>query len=336
MKNLYAASVLTGMICLLLSSCSWSELDEFLDQKDKEKNPERIIIQEENLFPEGIEYDRVSNRFLLSSLTRGVIGEVSANGEYTVFIEDEDLISSIGIHIDQPRQRLLVAIADPGASTRTSPETQGQLAALAAYDLRTGERLFYTRLDGLAPEGTGNFANDVTVDKQGNAYVTDSFAGVIYKVDEKGDATVFYQNEDFIPTPGGFGLNGIDFDPRGFLLVAQSNTGDILRFPLNNPAAYSRVELPVEIPSPDGIYLKNPNELLVVGNAGGTDNGVVYTFKTNNKWESAVVKDSFVTPPTFPTTVTVRNGDPYVLYAYLHELFSGGSRTEFQIVKAED
>ena len=334
MKNLYAASVLTGMICLLLSSCS--ELDEFLDQKDKENKPERIIIQEENLFPEGIEYDKVSNRFLVSSLTRGDIGRVSDNGEYTVFIEDEDLISSIGIHLDQPRMRLLVAVSDPGTSERTSPETQGQLAALAGYDLRTGERLFYTRLDGLAPEEAGNFANDVTVDKQGNAYVTDSFAGVIYKVEKNGNATVFYQNEAFIPAPGGFGLNGIDFDPRGFLLVAQSNTGDLLRFPLNNPAAYSRVELPVEVPSPDGIFLKNPNELLVVGNAGGTDNGVVYTFKTNNKWESAVVEDSFVTPPAFPTTVTVRNGAPYVLYAYLHELFSGNSHSEFQIVKAEE
>lgn len=336
MKKLHTLSLLAGMFCLLFASCSRSDLDDILDQIEEGESPERIVIQEENLFPEGIEYDKVSNRFLVSSLTQGAIGEVSENGEYTVFVDDEDLISTIGIHIDQPRQRLLVAISDPGASRRTSPETQGQLAALAAYDLRTGERLFYTRLDGLAPEGTGNFANDVAVDKKGNAYVTDSFAGLIYKVDENGQATVFYQNDEFVPAPGGFGLNGIDYDPRGFLLVAQSNTGDLLGFPVEDPAAFNRVELPVENPSPDGIYLKNPNELLVVGNAGGTDNGVVYTFKTNNKWESATVKDAFVTPEVFPTTVTIKNGQPYVLYAYLHVLFSGGTQSEFEIVKAEE
>lgn len=336
MKNLYTASVLVAMFCLLLASCTRSDLDDILDQIDKEESPEKIVIHEENLFPEGIEYDKLQNRFLVSSLVDGRIGEVSDNGDYTVFIDDEELISTIGIHIDHQRQRLLVAVSDPGAGVKSSPDTQGQLAALAAYHLLTGERLFYTRLDGLAPEGTTNFANDVTVDKQGNAYVTDSFAGVIYKVDGNGEASVFYQDEDFVPAPGNFGLNGIDYDPRGFLLVAKSNTGNILRFPLHNPSAYSTVELPVEVPSPDGIYLKNPNELLVVGNAGGTDNGVLYTFKTNNKWESAVVKDSYITPPVFPTTVTVRNGHPYVLYAYLNVLFSGGSQAEFEIVKAEE
>ena len=335
MKKLHVQSVLAGLLCLFLASCSHFDLEELINKEKEGKAPEKIVIQEENLFPEGIEYDKKNQRFLVSSLRYGAIGEVSNNGDYQVLFDDEDLISTIGIHIDDKRQRLLVAVSDPGASIRTSSETQGQLAALAAYSLLTGERLFYTRLDGLAPEGTGNFANDVTVDKDGNAYVTDSFAGAIYKVDEEGNASLFYQNEAFVPAPGGFGLNGIDLDHRGYLLVAQSNTGEILRFPIDNPSAYSVVELPVEIPSPDGIYLKNPNELLVVGNAGGMDNGIVYTFKTNNKWESAEVKDLFTTPAVFPTTVTVKNGSPYVLYAYLNKLFSGGSQSEFQIIKAE-
>ena len=335
MKKLHIHSVLAGIFCLLVASCSHFNLEEMIDKEKGKESPEKIVIHEENLFPEGIEYDKKNNRFLVSSLRYGAIGEVSTNGEYNVLFDDEDLISTIGIHIDDKRKRLLVAVSDPGASVKTSPETQRQLAALAAYSLETGERLFYTRLDGLAPEGTANFANDVTVDKDGNAYVTDSFAGAIYKVDKEGNASLYYQNEAFVPSPGGFGLNGIDFDPRGYLLVAKSNSGEILRFPLKNPSAYSIVDIAAEIPSPDGIYLKNPNELLVVGNAGGTDNGIVYTFKTNNKWESAEVKDFFTTPAVFPTTVTVKNGRPYVLYAHLNKLFSGGSQSEFQIVEAE-
>ncbi len=336
MKNLHFSSFLSGVFCLLLASCGYIDPEDiFNNPQGSGESPEKIVIHEEDLFPEGIEYDKLQQRFLVSSVRYGAIGAVNDNGDYTVLFDDEELISTIGIHIDQKRQRLLVAISDPGASVRTSPETQEQLAAVAAYSLLTGERIFYTRLDGLAPEGTANFANDIAVDKDGYAYVTDSFAGVIYKVDRSGEASVFYQNEDFIPAPGDFGLNGIELDHRGFLLVAKSNTGEILRFPLDNPGAYTTVELPVELPGPDGIYLKNPNELLAVNNAGGVDNGVVYTFKTNNRWESATVKDSFTTPAVFPTTVTVRNGHPYVLYAYLNVLFSGESRSEFEIVKAE-
>lgn len=337
MKKSYISFLGVATCLLLLASCSQFDFEQIIkNKKNKGEGPERIVISEQNLFPEGIEYDKLLNRYLVSSLRYGAIGEVMDNGEYAVLFDDEELISTIGLHIDHSRQRLLVAIADPGASVRTSPETQGQLAAVAAYSLLTGERLFYTRLDLLAPEGTGNFANDIAVDNSGNAYVTDSFAGAIYQVDEEGNASLFYQNENFIPAPGGFGLNGIDFDPRGYLLVAKSDSREILRFPIGNPAAFSQVEIPVELPGPDGIYLKNPNELLVVGNAGGMDNGVVYTFRTNDKWNSAEVIDRFDTPPVFPTTVTVRDGDPYVLYAYLHVLFSGESQDEFQIVKAED
>lgn len=337
MKKLFLPSIWVALSCLLLASCSHFDFEKILEKHKKEaKLPEKIVISEQNLFPEGVEYDKLLNRYIVSSLSFGAIGEVNDQGEYSVLFDDDELISTVGLHIDQPRQRLLVAIADPGTSVKTSPETQGQLAALAAYSLLTGERLFYTRLDPLAPEGTGNFANDIAVDNKGNAYVTDSFAGVIYKVDEEGNASVFYQNEAFIPSPGGFGLNGIDFDPRGFLLVAHSESQEILRFPIEDPDAFSRVEIPVELPGPDGLYLKNPNELLVVNNAGGMDNGVVYTFKTNDKWLSAEVKDEFITPPVFPTTVTMRQGEPYVLYAHLQELLSGGSQEEFQIVRAKD
>jgi sugar lactone lactonase YvrE len=332
-KLFYAASVV--LMVLFAASCSFYDFDDvFQSKRGKNKSPDEITFVQENLFPEGIEYDKRLNRFLVSSITYGSIGQVLDDGTYKKLIDDNDLISTIGIHIDQPRKRLLVAVADLGLSVKSSEATIGTLAALAAYDLYSGQRIFYADLGSLRP-GMGHFANDVTVDNQGNAYVTDSFAGIIYKVDQQGKGSIFYENDALAPEPGNFGLNGIDYDPRGYLLVTRSDAGQLLRFPVNEPAAYSIVNLPVSLAIPDGVYLKSPNELVVVSNAFGADNGTVHTFRTWNQWESASLVAEFITPEVFPTTVTIRDGSPYVLYAYLHLLLAGETVSEFKIVKAE-
>lgn len=328
MKHLFLM-LITGVLLIFFSSCAPNAVDETsIDQvsdlsANKEKNfPAEISINEENLFPEGIEYDQREDRFLVSSITLGTIGQVK-DGVYSEFITDPDLVSSIGLHIDGSKKRLLVVNAN----------IDGSLSALAAYELSSGERIFYTDLAAL--EEGPHFANDVTVDKKGNAYVTDSYSGIIFKVAPDGEASVFFKDEDLAPSPGNFGLNGIDYDPRGFLLVSHLENNQILKFPLNTPENYSEVAIPTELSGPDGIYLNNPNELLVVSNDGGDENAVVHTFKTNDQWETATLKNAFSTSSTFPTTVTVKGSTPYVLYSYLHILLSGGSQGEFKIVKVE-
>lgn len=331
MKNFFSTTAAFFMALVLLSACSKFDLEELLSDKPVTENkPTEISFTQENLFPEGIEWDNMSKRFLVSSLAYGSIGEVTDTGEYIEWINEPDIPSTIGIHIDQPRQRLLVAVSDPGVGTKSSEATTNMLAGLVAYDLITGKRLFYTRMDALLP-GMPHFANDIAVDQQGNAYVTDSFTGVIYKVDVAGNASIFHQSEALNPQPGSFGLNGIDYDPRGFLIVAKSDEGKLLRFPINSPSNYTEISVPTELPSPDGLYLKNNRELVVVNNASGGENAKVVTLTTQDKWQSTALKNTFDTGAVFPTTATVRQGEPYVLYGYLHELFSGGSRSEFMI-----
>lgn len=292
---------------------------------------EVIRIEEPQLFPEGIEYDIRGDRFLLTSLTRGTIGQVR-NGHYTEWINDQDLVSTIGIHIDHSGSRILVANSDPGVSERSSEATQNSLAALAAYDF-SGERIFYADLGQL--HAGNHFANDVTVDKKGNAYVTDSFSGVIYLVDPAGNPSIFFENKKMNPKENGFGLNGIDYDPRGYLLVSWVDANKILRFPIDDPQEYTEVKMPVELFGPDGIYLKNPNELLVVSNDSGGENGKMQTFSTWNKWETATLIEELDSPGAFPTTVTVKRNTPYVLHAHLDVLFSGGTQEEFSIFKGK-
>lgn len=342
--SIFPIAVTFMFLIVLLSNCSSPDEAilpiEPLPLKAKLNNDKQVEVMkieftENNLFPEGVEYDRFGKRFLVSSITQGSIGIVSAYGDYTEWINDPDIPSTIGLHIDLPRKRLLVAVADLDASIKSTDETIFSLAGLAAYDLRTGERLFFTRMDALLP-GLPHFANDVTTDNRGNAYVTDSFTGVIYKVDTKGNASIFYQSEELDPAPESFGLNGIVYDPRGYLIASKLDEGKLLRFPINNPAAYTTIDVPVTLANPDGLYLKNNKELVVVNNAFafGVESANVVTLSSKDKWASTQLVSTFNTGSVFPTTATVQpGGDVFVLYAYLHVLLSGGNQSQFQIVQ---
>ncbi len=314
----------------LLSGCS-PYFDEILRNVDREVNelPEAVVITEAALFPEGVEYDAQNHRFLISSLTQGSIGAVDDQGNYEVFIEDDDFGATIGIEIDQARHRLLVCVSDP---------TTAGVAALGSYDLTTGERQFFTDLIAVADDQAPHFANDVAVDRQGNAYVTDSFSPIVYKIDPQGKASVFLRDDTFQPSPGAFGLNGVVYHPEGYLVVGFSETATLYTVPLDDPTNFTAITTEGDaVTSPDGLYLSDDNRtLLVVNNDGGGDNGKVVALSSHDQWASAQAVNDFVTGPVFPTTVAQRGRNFYVLYAHLNELFAGNpSRDTFEIVRVD-
>lgn len=316
---LYAFLVLASFSCSQEDPQNIDPLQ--MDLITSKESASSIDIIEPALFPEGIDYDKQNNRFLVSSITRGDIGQV-IDGEYSPWVSNENFVSTLGLHVDQSRKRVLI----------TNSNINGGLAALAAYDL-SGNFLFYTDLHTLT-EG-GHFVNDVTVDNKGNAYVTDSYAGLLYKVTPDGQAEIFLAAQALAPTPPAFGMNGIDYDPRGFLLISRADTHSLIKVPLDDPEAYSEVQLDTQLFSPDGIYFKSPNELLVVSGNFGGENARLHTFKTTDKWKTATLVDEFLTPDKGITTVTMRRNVPYVLVAHLEILISGGTTDTFTILKAE-
>ena len=324
------SSGLLAVTVLLFGGCH-PYFDEFIQDlgEDGPATPEEVVINQAALFPEGVEYDRLGRRFLVSSITRGTIGAVDAHGHYEAFIEDDDFVSTIGIEVDELRQRLLVCVSAPGA---------GDVAALGSYDLRTGERQFFVDLAAVADDGAPHFANDVAVDRHGNAYVTDSFSPIVYKVDPQGEASVLLRDEEFqISAPGAFGLNGIVYHPRGYLIAAFSETATLYRVPLENPEHFAAIDTEEgAVTSPDGLYLDDNRTLVVVNNAGGGEDANVAKLSSRDHWESAHLQATFATGPVFPTTVAPRGRRFYVLYAHLNELFSGDtSRDEFRIVQVD-
>ncbi|MEK6476636.1 hypothetical protein WJR50_03840 [Catalinimonas sp. 4WD22] len=327
-KLLTQISLMSLLMALMLLNTSCKELIDEIKDKPEDDLPESVVINEQALYPEGVEFDPISEQFLVSSLTQGTIGKVDDEGNYTPFVEDNDFEATIGIHVDHQLRRLLVCTSNPNL---------GNLAALGIYNLNNGDRLEFVNLgESLAP-GEAHFANDVAVDQEGNAYVTDSFSPYIYKVARNGEAEIFIEDDTFAAAEGAFGLNGIVYHPEGYLIVAFSATNSLYKIPLDDPYDFKQIELDEELTGPDGLYLSHDNEtLIVVNNAGGVAPGRVMAFESNDEWQSAALEDEFTTGQVFPTTAVQRKGKLYVLYAYLNELFSGNtSLDEYQIKQVD-
>nr|WP_315496850.1 hypothetical protein [uncultured Rhodoferax sp.] len=274
-----------------------------------------ITFTAEQAYPEGIAWHPAQKVFFVSSVHTGTIGKVSPQGVYTPFIQDDKLIASVGLALDAKRNLLWVAVADLGASTRSSATTAYKLAAVAAYDATTGERRAYHDLSGLVQGG--HMANDLAVDAAGNVYITDSFSPVIYRVDAKGQASVFAQSDLF--KGEGFNLNGIVAHPDGYLLVNKYNSGEVFRISTRNGADIQRVSLPEAVKGADGMLLRDKTHLVVVQNAG---NDQVVELVSKDGWKTATLQPARKTAYSFPTTAAQVGADVYVLNSRLDTLLT--------------
>jgi sugar lactone lactonase YvrE len=328
-------TILISVWVLIISGCTKElkqEQSALLSQQKNEQVgqskfniPDQISFTRPALYPEGIVFDQFNSRFLVSSLTTGTIGAVTYDGTYTPFIQDAALPSTVGLAIDEARKQVLAAVSSLTAN----------VAELGIYDLYTGSRIQLIDLTSLRPNA-GHFANDVAVDPQGNRYVTDSFSPIIYKIDRYGNVSILFENEKYATGPGQFGFNGIEYNKDGFLIVAFSAGGKLLKIPVNDTASYREIQLDISLVSPDGLLISSDGkELIVVDNKNLSAPMEVLYLTSDDKWASATRVASFPTGLVTPTTVTSDGKDVFVLYAFLHKLFSnsGSPQTDFIIQK---
>jgi len=184
----------------------------------------------ENVFPEGIALDETSGDFYVGSTTDGTIyrGNVDGPGELEVFSEGgaDGRTQVTGMKVDA-EGRLFIA----GRFT-------GQFFV---YDTADGA-LLARFANGLGEDET--IVNDVAIDAAGNAYVTDSFNPVVYRIeagsvggaavtaaDDVAELPVWLELEGTPFAYGeGFNANGIVVTDDGrYLLIVQFNTGQLFR-----------------------------------------------------------------------------------------------------------
>lgn len=274
-----------------------------------------VNFSADTVYPEGVAWSAQQQAFLVSSVRHGTIGKVNLRGEYSAFITDSALVTTAGLALDAKRNLLWVAIGDLGAAERSGPATQGKLAAVAAYNAKTGQRVAYHDLGSLF--AGGHFANDLTLDAKGNVYVTDSFSPVIYRVDTTGKATVFAQSDLF--KGENFNLNGIVVHPGGYLLVNKHNSGELFRVSLKDPTQIERVQLPEALKGADGMVLRDAGRLTLVQNSGADR---TLDLVSTDGWKTATIARTQKSAQTFPTTAAKLGKDVYVMNSRLDTLLT--------------
>ncbi|WP_428261687.1 hypothetical protein [Haliangium sp.] len=276
-----------------------------------------LTVRKPALYPETIEYDRGRGSFLLSSFREGRVYAVDDEGEVSLVVDDDRLCSVLGLAVDATRGRLWAVTSDLGVSVKESARGPKKLAAVGVYDLATGEPVDYVDLAALTPGD--HLANGIAVDSDGNAYVTDSFSPVIYKIDAQGRASVFLRDEQF--AGDGISLNGVVVHPDGYLLVVKKSDGTLFRVPLDDPARFSKVDVADRFKGGDGLLLVGEKDLVIIANqASGTASNAAFSLSSQDGWGSARLDQILPLGAVYPTTGVVREGRIYVVHSKLNEL----------------
>lgn len=311
----------TAMVVVLSGGCT--------------QTPDIVSYEQTALYPEGVDWDAANRRFLVTSIREGVVGTVTDDGTYKVFAQDPRMVSAVGIRIDSGRDRVLVCNADPGASKHSSPKTTGKLAALAVFQLSTGKMIKYIDL-AKGIKGS-HFCNDIVIDKDGTAYISDSFSTIIYKVSADYKASVFLDSKRFSGV--GFNLNGLVIKDN-YLLVDKYNDGTLFKVPLDNPKAFTQVKINEKFHGADGLLWAPDGTLVMIANDSAHGGSVpaiktdmVIKLTSSDNWASAQVVSKVSTGDVFATTGVIRDGKIFVNYAMLHVLFN--PKTKQHIKKFE-
>ncbi|KAJ4960410.1 hypothetical protein NE237_020320 [Protea cynaroides] len=266
------------------------------------------------------------------SLHDRLIQAVSDAGVVETLISDPNLppdVAILGLIVDSINRRLLAVIhaGDP----------QPHFDALAAYDLQSRQRLFLAQLTD-PTSSDRQIANDVAVDCNGNAYVSNAAGNFIWKVDVSGESSIFSRSSLFTSQhvysdePWSFcGLNGIVYVNKGYLLVAQTNTGKLFKVDPDDGTA-RLVKVGKDLKAADGIAIRNDGVLVVVSQFRA------WFLKSRDGWGEAVIYDeTTLDTERFPTSVTIREENrAYVVYGQVDKGLAGNvEMEEFSIEEIE-
>lgn len=285
---------------------------------------ESIPIAQPKLFPEGVDFCQEQQAFIVGSLAEGRLTRLNRKGECSLFAQNDLLISTIGVLVDEPHHRLITCNADLGLSFKSRPETQGNLASVCIFDLESGRLRLYVDLGRL--KSGNHLANDVAKDDKGVLYVTDSYSPVIYRITLDGAASIFAEHASFGTAAKGVGLNGIVWHSGGFLLVSNYGEGKLIRIPLDSPE--SPEVIPIEHGENlalDGLRLVDSGHLLVVSNRqpGANTKQAVLELVSDDGWRTARIARSMAIDGQMPTTLALAQGQPYVVLSQIDRLVTG-------------
>jgi sugar lactone lactonase YvrE len=224
------------------------------------------VLPEGSSGPEGLEVDSAGNVYV-TTFGFTSAGPASGLGQLFVFDAHGRLLRQLSIAGSSPHLLGLrfhpmtgvLLVNDFGA---------GQVLAVNPH---TGASSVFMTLPAL-PHPGGSGLNDITFDKAGNVYVSDSFQGIVWMTPAQGGTATAWVDSALLRTAGvpPFGANGLRFN-RNETALFVLNTGDdtIIKIPVvgtppgsaGTPATFAN-----SINGADGLVIDEQDNLWVAAN----------------------------------------------------------------------
>jgi sugar lactone lactonase YvrE len=190
-------------------------------------------------------------------------GAVSGNATLFVIRPDGSLVREVAIAGSSPHVLGL----------RFNP-VNGFLLVL---DFGAGQVLHVDPVTGassvfMTPTIAGSGLNALTFDKLGNAYISDSFNGIIWKTGPYGGTPTVWSNSPLLSPGSGltppFGANGVEFTNDGStVLVANTAFHQIIQIPVNPDGTAGTASIFITgINGPDGIVIDKDDNIWICAN----------------------------------------------------------------------
>ena len=173
-------------------------------------------IPEPGFIAEGLAFDQRSGQFFASStyLRKIVVREPDGRIRDFVPTADHGLLQVLGMKVDSARSHLVALTATDDARMVDFKREDLGRSGVFIYQLPTGALLQSTWL----PPGGKHLFNDLALDADGEAYITDSDEGRIYRLSADGRQLTAVTRAGVFVYP-----NGIDIDAsRHVLFVADA------------------------------------------------------------------------------------------------------------------
>lgn len=300
-------------LCAWLIACSDSSSDRVAPLIEPEPEPPvalqtRYTLSSPDSVPEGITFDTVERAFYVSSFNGASITRIDADGTETVFREADNRAALLGMKIDANERRLWVCARD----------VDGMDDRVWVFDLAGGAQIMEFQLIAISANGG---CNDLALDDEGIAYVSDSFNPNVYRLDPNTELGSLYISDPALSDVAAIGLGG-----NG---IAISDSQDSLLVSRGFPAQIVRIDLP----TPDTVTV-----ISVTGDTLGFTDGMVffeddlYTVNSqtvgriqfDDSGDGTLVSSEELVPGPSLTTNTVAEGMVYVIKSDVLSFIGGG------------
>ena len=219
-----------------------------------------FVLKEKGLLTEGLAFDTKTDRFFISSVHKRKIIEYDSNGESRQFNKNSaDLEGIFGMKADEKNRILWAAGGALKFMEGYDDSLKGQ-SFLYKFNLDDG-----TLLNAYPPPEPGeeHLFGDLTLNKTGDVFVSDSRSSCIYRLTKDGEGL-----QTLIPSGYFVSLQGIAFTDDGSALYAADYSQGIFKIDMNDrTAALLENKTPTTLLGIDGLYFYK-------GSLIATQNGV--------------------------------------------------------------